>query len=132
MRPPGMVIRLAVMLLIVLPTTILLMAAVSGRGAEDGPLFRRAVSLAVFFSLLGPILGLVLIILHTLAERWTGVRGVASSIALGVVIGGLVVVPLVLDRHRTVGVLYGVFAGGLYASLLALLRRGNPPQAARA
>jgi hypothetical protein len=129
-KQPTLVVRLLVALLVVLPITFLLIAGVAGTEA-DGPLYRRFLNVAVFFLVLGPALAVVFAVLHLLLERRLSPTNRLGSILLGVAIGSLIVLPLVLERSRWGGILFGAFAGGLYALLInapALSRSAHVPK----
>jgi hypothetical protein len=110
-------VRLLVALLVVLPVTFLLIAAFAGTEA-DGPLYRRFLNVIIFFLFLGPVLAVIFAILHWALERRFSQNNPLGSVLLGVVVGSLTVLPLVLERSRFEGILFGAFAGGLYAVLI--------------
>jgi hypothetical protein len=127
MKHPRVLLRLLVALLIVLPVTFLLIAAFAGTEA-DGPLYRRFLNVAIFFLFLGPVLAVIFAILHLALERRFSQNSRLGSVILGVAIGSLTVLPLVLERNRFEGILFGAFAGGLYAVLInapLLFRNGR-------
>lgn len=68
--------------------------------------------------LLGPALAVAFSLIHAALERLLAPRGGVGSLILGVVLGSLTVLPLVLEPGRFEGILYGAFAGGLYAVLV--------------
>lgn len=113
-------LRLVIALFIVLPVTLLLMAATTPSSPEDGPLERRFLNLLLAFLAVGPVLAIVLSLVHSLLERVTARNSRLGSITLATFLGLLTVVPLVLEKSRFVGVLYGGFAGITYGILVNL------------
>jgi len=108
------------MLFVVLPLTLLLVAATVSSGPDDGSFPERVRTVAIFFSALGPLLGTALSLVHSFLEKLLVSNSRAGSIVLGPVLGIVAVLPLVLERERMIGVLYGVFAGGVYSMVVNL------------
>lgn len=128
LEPPGILLRVGVAVLLVLPITLLAVATLEGSAAEDGPLVERFTNLLLFFAALGPVLAAGMSILHTITEAM-GLTSRYGSLMAGAVMGTLIVLPIVLEPGRLEGMLYGAFGGALYAAVLMWIRHVRPRKA---
>lgn len=120
MKLPNLLGRVLVAVLLVLPSTLLFMAA-TWRSELRGPLVVRFITLVEFFLVAGPAFAIVFVLLHVVLEKLLSPKGLLASVAVGALVGCLVVVPLVFGLQRLIWIVYGAFGGGLYALLVQLL-----------
>jgi hypothetical protein len=118
--------RLAVMLFVIVPLTLVVVAIIGADPAEFPSLWERILTVGFLFQLYAPAAAAIVSITHTFAEARFNIRRTSRSVLIGMILGGAAVVPFALSPQHLPTLLYGIIPGGLYAFLVQRIKPAIP------